>query len=212
MTHELIQGLEEFKRDEYQGADAVMPTLAAEGQDPRYFIISCIDSRCNPGTIFRAKPGTFFAHKAMGAIVRPYQKGTALAAALHFAIEYNNVTKVIVLGHTQCGAVKALVEDIDDEEISSFIEVAKHGHDKAVACCSSHDEIIEMTEQEVVLESAENLKTYPSVKKALAEGRVEIKAWQFDIKTGDLLEHDEGEDGFHIVTTTQETEDSRKNA
>lgn len=212
MTIDLIKGLKEFKREEYEGSDGLMPILAEEGQDPRYFIISCIDSRCNPGTIFKAKPGTFFAHKAMGAIVRPYQKGTALAAALHFAIEYNNVKKIIVLGHTQCGAVKALVDDIDDEEISSFIEVAKHGHDKAKACCHSHDEIIEKTEQEVVLESAENLKTYPSVKKALNEGRIEVKAWQFNIKTGDLLEHNDGEDGFHIITTTQETEDSKKHA
>lgn len=212
MTKDLIKGLEEFKHYQYSEDNALMTELVEKGQDPKYFIISCIDSRCNPGTIFRAQPGIFFAHKAMGAIVRPYHQGTALAAALQFALEHNNVETIIVLGHTQCGAIKALAENIQDEEISSFIEIAKHAHDRAESYCSTPEEIIACTEQEVVLESAENLKTYPSVKKALADGRVQIKAWQFEIKTGNLIEHDDGEDGFHIVTTTQVTEDSRKNA
>ena len=117
MTQDLINGAAEFKRYHYEGNEALMESLVESGQDPRYFIISCIDSRCNPGTIFRAKPGTFFAHKAMGAIIRPYHQGTALAAALQFALNYNNVGIIIVLGHTQCGAIKALAEDIDDPEI-----------------------------------------------------------------------------------------------
>ena len=97
MTKDLIEGLNAFKHYHYEGSSELMSSLVEDGQDPRYFIVSCIDSRCNPGTIFRAKPGSFFAHKAMGAIVRPYHQGTALAAALQFAINYNNVKKVIVV-------------------------------------------------------------------------------------------------------------------
>ncbi|MGB0720674.1 MAG: carbonic anhydrase, partial [Bdellovibrionales bacterium] len=116
MTDDLVKGLAEFKRYHYADDDSLMNTLVEQGQSPRYFIISCIDSRTNPGTIFRAKPGAFFAHKAMGAIVRPYKQGTALAAALQFALNYNQVDTVIVLGHTKCGAVQALAEDLDDPE------------------------------------------------------------------------------------------------
>ena len=209
MTQELIKGLEEFKRYQYEDG-ALMPTLAEEGQNPKHFIISCIDSRCNPGTIFRSKPGKFFSHKAMGAIVRPYKKGTALAAALHFALEYNNVETIIVLGHTQCGAIKALTDDIDDEEIKSFIEVAKHGHEKAKACGCAAEDIISKTEQEVVLESTENLKTYPSIQKALAENRLEIKAWQFNIQTGDLLEYCPEQNEYQIISSDGSTEESRQ--
>ncbi len=212
MTDELIKGLSDFKRFQYSEADGLMPRLAEEGQSPRYFIISCIDSRSNPGTIFRARPGTFFAHKAMGAIVRPYAKGTALAAALHFALNYNKVDTIIVLGHTQCGAVKALAEELDDEEISSFINVAQHALEKAQKCCTTHDEILARTEQEVVLESAENLESYPSVKKALEEGRVKLKAWIFDIQTGDLLEYNKDSKNFEIITTNETPEDRRKSS
>lgn len=212
MTQDLIKGAAEFKRYHYDGNKELMAELVEAGQDPKYFIISCIDSRCNPGTIFRAQPGIFFAHKAMGAIVRPYHKGTALAAALQFALNYNKVENVIVLGHTQCGAVKALAEDIDDAEISSFINVAKNGLAKAQSCCSDHDEILEMTEKEVILESTENLKAYPSVAKALSENRITVKSWQFNIKNGDLLEYNNDTNNFEILTTEPPKEDSRKNA
>ncbi|HPD82737.1 MAG: carbonic anhydrase [Alphaproteobacteria bacterium] len=212
MTQDLIDGVKSFKHYHYEGDHELMADLVKEGQDPKYFIISCIDSRCNPGTIFRAQPGIFFAHKAMGAIVRPYHQGTALAAALQFALNYNNVTTVIVLGHTQCGAIQALANDIDDPEISSFISVARHGLEKAKACCTNHNEILSKTEKEVILESTENLKSYPSVAKALAENRVKIKSWQFNMKTGDLLEYSDKTKKFEILTTNTTTaEDSRKN-
>lgn len=200
MTDNLLAGLQDFRTHHYGEDPDLMAQLVKNGQDPRYFIISCIDSRCDPATIFNASPGIFFAHKAMGAIVRPYKKGTALAAALQFAIKHNNIEKLIVLGHTKCGAVKALAEELDDPEIASFVSVAKHGLEKAKACCSTHNEILARTEQEVVLESAENLKTYPAVRDALAEGHIEIKAWIFDIETGHILEHNPETGAFEVIS------------
>ncbi len=210
MTKDLIKGLQSFKHYHYHHDSDLMNDLVELGQDPRYFIISCIDSRCNPGTIFRAQPGIFFAHKAMGAIVRPYQKGTALAAALQFALNYNNVKIVIVLGHTQCGAIKALAENLDDPEITSFINVAKSALAKAQSCCTNHEDVLAKTEQETVLESTKNLKNYPSVAKALEENRIEVKSWLFDIKTGNLLEHDEKTNQFEVITTDVIDEDCRQ--
>ena len=200
MTDNLIKGLQDFQTHHYGDKPDLMAQLVKDGQDPDYFIISCIDSRCDPATIFNASPGIFFAHKAMGAIVRPYKQGTALAAALQFALNYNNVQKIIVLGHTECGAVKALAEGLEDPEISSFISVAKHGLEKAKACCSGHDEILARTEQEVVLESCENLKSYPSVAEALKNGKAVIKPWIIDIRTGNLLEHNPESDEFEVIS------------
>lgn len=192
MTHTLIEGFRKFHAEQY-GENALMRRLVRDGQKPEFFIISCIDSRSNPGTIFQPEPGTFFAHKAMGAIVRPYTKGTALAAALQFALTYNDVKEIIILGHTGCGAVRALVEKLDDAEISSFVDVAQTALDKAKTCCAgvcSHDELLRLSEKEIVLQSMENLKHYPSVKKALAEKRVIIRPWLFDMESGNLLEYD----------------------
>lgn len=210
MTQDLIKGAQEFKKYHYDEETGLMPNLVTYGQDPKYFIVSCIDSRCNPGTIFRASPGIFFSHKAMGAIVRPYHQGTALAAALQFALQYNNVETIIILGHTQCGAIKALAEDINDDEISSFVNVAKHALTKAQDCCITHDEIINKTEQETILESTDNIKSYPSVAKALAEKNITLKSWQFDIRTGNLLEYNEASKKFEILRPEISIPESRQ--
>ena len=204
MTQDLIKGLEAFKRDQYSDAgEHLMPQLVKEGQSPEYFIISCIDSRSNPSTIFRTRPGSFFAHKAMGAIIRPYKQGTALAAALQFALSYNKVDKIIVLGHTKCGAIQALVDNLDDPEISSFVNVTKNALIQAKSCCNEHDKIIARTEQEVVLESVENLKKYPSVAQALQEKRVKIFPWIFNMEEGTLLEYNTNNKTFEIISTTE---------
>lgn len=203
MAKTLLQGFKLFRKNAYEGKSASMPRLVAEGQSPEFFIISCIDSRTNPGTIFSPEPGTFFAHKAMGAIVRPYKKGTALAAALQFALIHNKVKEIVVLGHTGCGAIKALVEKIDDDEISSFIDVAQTGLEKAKECCAgvcTHDELLRHAEEQIVLESVSNLKSYPSVQNALSENRVTIKAWLFEMESGNLLEYSNTQKQFIAIT------------
>jgi len=195
----LLKGFAAFRAENYGDGNALMPRLVEEGQNPDFFIISCIDSRCHPGAIFRAPPGTFFAHKAMGAIVRPYQKGTALSAALQFALEYNKVDKIMILGHTGCGAIRALVDNLEDEERSSFIAVARTGLEKAkfrrAALGPDHD-LARMMEEQIVLQSAENIKTYPAVKKALAEGRLQIASWLFNMAEGAIYSHSPQEDSF----------------
>lgn len=209
MALKLLEGFKAFRKKNYEGDAPAMKRLVAEGQSPDYFIISCIDSRSNPGTIFRPEPGTFFAHKAMGAIVRPYKKGTALAAALQFALIHNKVKEIIVLGHTGCGAIKAMVEKIDDEEISSFINVAQTGVEKAQVRCGNactHDELLRHTEEEIVILSAENLKSYPSVATALAENRVVIKPWLFDMESGELLQYNQDYKEFVPITAHKKSE------
>lgn len=199
MTDTLLKGFESFRQDAYQGPDALMPQLVAQGQHPEYFIISCIDSRSNPGTIFKPAPGIFLAHKAMGAIVRPYKKGTALAAALQFALIHSDVQNIIILGHTGCSAVEALVNNVEDEEISSFMEIAQEGLKRAKERCGTHGsapELLRHAEEQILLQSTENLKSYPSVQKKLAENRLSIKSWLFDMEAGALLEYDKEKTSF----------------
>ncbi len=192
MTQKLLEGFREFYSIEYGGKDATMPRLVKDGQAPEYFIISCIDSRSNPGTIFHSPPGTFFGFQAMGAIVPPYKKGTALAAALQFALTAMKVKNVIGVGHTQCGAVKALADNIQDEEISGFLDVTQHCLHRAKDIVGSpveEEELLRATEEQIVLESMRNLTGYPSVSLALSEKRLNIMGWIFDMGHGKLLEH-----------------------
>lgn len=204
MSNIFYKGLERFRAKAYSGKNALMPKLVKDGQAPKYFVISCIDSRANPSMIFDAAPGMFFAHKAMGAIVRPYQKGTALAAALQFALHYNKVDTIIVLGHTQCGAIKALVEGLEDPEISSFLNVAQAGLSKVRSRFDKgekKDVIVSETEKQIVLESAANIFTYPSVQKAMKDRKIEIKSWLFGLEAGCLMEYNAKTNAFEVTST-----------
>lgn len=218
MVDKLLKGFSQFRKDAYEGQNPLMPRLVEEGQSPEYFIISCIDSRSNPGTIFRPKPGTFMAHKAMGAIVRPYKKGTALSAALQFSITFNNVRKIILLGHTGCSAIKALIDKIEDPEIASFIEVAQEGLQKARVCCGEHcqpNELLRHAEEQILLQSLANLKTYPSVATALKERRLTIVSLMFDMESGNLMAYNAVTNKFEPITDyalipSSDTEESKR--
>ena len=211
MTDKLLEGFQSFRQFHYDGDDPLIPRLIAEGQKPEYFVISCIDSRANPATIFRSPPGTFFSFMAMGAIVRPHKHGTALSAALQFALDYIGVKKLVILGHTHCGAIKALAEDIEDTEIASFIDVAHEGLERAKCGCGSddHEELLRTTEKEIVLQSMKNLETYPSVARALGEKRLDIKSWIFDMQAGELLEYHAKNKTFEVLSTPSPNLDPR---
>lgn len=209
MSDKLLKGFEKFYTEQYDSHDALMSKLVQEGQNPEYFIISCIDSRANPGTIFQPLPGTFFAFKAMGAIVRPHKQGTALAASLQFALEHMKVPKLILLGHTQCGAIQALANGSEDPEIASFIDVAECGLERAKDALGGQqdvdDALLREAERQIVLQSMENLKTYPSVANALRENRLEIRGWVFDMTEGAILEYSEDTEKFEAVTNCKTT-------
>ena len=202
----LIDGFKKFLSDHYDSTSALMPKLAAEGQNPDYFIISCIDSRSNAGTVFQTPPGAFFSHKAMGAIVRPYRQGTALAAALQFALDYNKVKTIIILGHTGCGAVKALIDDLDDPEIKSFVSVAQEGLHRAQEACNHDSELQRKAEEEILRLSYENIQHYPSVARALKDNRIILKAWLFDMAGGALFEYEP--DTHHFTPIIQRTDNA----
>ena len=203
MTQSLINGFNKrFRQKAYDGHNPVMPGLVEYGQKPDYFILACADSRSDPATIFDAAPGSFFGFKSIGAIVRPYQTGTALAASLQYAINYLNVKKLVLLGHTNCGAIKAIHDKTDDPEIASFVDVAQDAYERAKTIISdknadyTEEDLLRVAEEQILLQSMQNLKTYPSVANALAESRLEIETWIFEMSHGNILKYDPFFDAF----------------
>lgn len=208
MTDQLKEGFARFRqKDGMYGDDGIMPGLVQNGQQPDYFVISCMDSRSAPATIFDAAPGTMFAHKPMGAMVPPYNpenKENDLAAKLRYALHHVGVSKIIVVGHSHCGAVKALANKIDEPEIMHWVNTAKKANARARAVMRITKEfdnaaLLRETERQVVRLSVENLTTYPAVREAMAEGKVEIRGWLFEMEHGNLFEYDPASKGFKQV-------------
>jgi len=202
MTDKLLEGFEKrFLPKAYSDEGALMPELVEYGQNPDYMIISCADSRSDPGIIFDANPGIFLGFKAIGAIVRPYKPGTALAASLQYALQYLKIDKLYLLGHTHCGAVKALHDNIEDTDLRGFMDVMHDAMDKARAITEAtlengrgetcdEETLLREAERQVLNLSAENLMGYPAVKKALDEDRLTIERLLFDMSQGNILRYD----------------------
>lgn len=194
MTDRLLKGFEErFHPKAYSDEGAVMSELVEYGQQPDYMIISCADSRSDPGIIFDAHPGVFFGFKAIGAIVRPYKPGTALAASLQYALHYLKIPKLYLLGHTHCGAVKALHDQTEDPDLAGFMDVMHDAMDKAREIAgegSDEETILREAERQVLELSAENLLGYPAVQEALDQNRLKIELLIFDMEHGTILRYD----------------------
>lgn len=201
MPKELLEGLQHFMTT--SGGERLRE-LAEEGQHPTAFVISCMDSRCNPGIVFESLPGKFFAHSPMGAIIpAPSDDGhiDELKAKLRYAIDYVGIEDILIIGHTGCGAVKAMVDHLEDPDIEPWVNVAQNAFDRAhkTHCNHSHNELLAEAERQTVIESFKNLRQYPVIEKALEDGRIDIHVWMLDIHEGNVRRYCEDTGEFVLA-------------
>jgi carbonic anhydrase len=83
----------------------------AEGQAPHAIIVGCADSRVAPELIFDQGVGDLFVIRAAGNVVSG--AGPIVKGSIEFAVAELGARLIMVLGHTQCGAVKAAIQHID---------------------------------------------------------------------------------------------------
>ena len=98
--------------------------LAEAGQAPEVMVIGCCDSRVSPEVIFDARPGELFVVRNVANIVPPYSpdgQAHGVSAALEFGVAALKVKHIVVLGHAQCGGVKAFAQDAEPLSPGDFI-------------------------------------------------------------------------------------------
>lgn len=191
----LIQGVHNFQNQEFRSYSGLFRRLAREGQSPHTLFITCADSRVQAELITASKPGDLFVVKNVGNIVPPASVSgpNSTAAAVEFAVESLGVTDIVLCGHTQCGAMAALVSGIPHAEhqphLAEWLEQAEavreavsgnYGHLEDSAALET------LMAEENVLFGLENLKTYSVVERALAEERVRLHGWMFRIRDAKL--------------------------
>lgn len=188
----LIQGVHQFRTEEFEHYKGLFERLASEGQTPHTLFITCSDSRVLAELVTGSQPGDLFVVKNVGNIVPPVSVSgpNSTAAALEFAVDALGVRDIVICGHTQCGAMEKLVEKLAGlENHPHLLEWLEQASPVARAVAENYPapaNLQTLMAQENVLFGLENLKTYGVVERALAEGKVQLHGWMFKIDTAQL--------------------------
>jgi carbonic anhydrase len=181
--------------------------LATTGQSPEVMLIGCADSRVSPEVFFDARPGEIFVVRNVANIVPPYAPDAAahgVSAALEYGIAALRVKHVVVLGHAQCGGVKAFADHAAPLTPGDFIgkwmalmapALEKAGPQGAL----SHDDYLTRLEQANVANSLDNLMTFPRLRKQVEAGEISIHGAFFGVAAGKLSVLDQATGEFKPV-------------
>lgn len=191
LMERLLNGYRRFRRDRWPERRRQFETLADTGQQPRALVVSCADSRVDPGMIFDAGPGELFIVRNVANLVPPYAPdgdyhGTS--AAVEFAIRVLQVPEILVMGHALCGGVRALLEGPPAEAsdfIAPWIGLAAAARERALARTDILDPQL-CCEQETIRLSLDNLSTFPWIASRVATGTLRLSGAHFDIRAGRL--------------------------
>lgn len=162
----------------------------ANSQHPTVLWVGCSDSRLQTGHITQAKAGELFIQRNIGNIVPIHDWN--FATVLEYAIVHLHVKDVVICGHSNCGAIRALDKESTDSYIPLWLNNAREAKervDKKIdppKTLAEKDERYRLIEQENVRLQIEHLYTYPLLKRAVDEKKVEVHGLYYDLGTGAL--------------------------
>jgi carbonic anhydrase len=205
----LIRGIVDFRKNVRAGYKDVFARLAL-GQRPDTLFIACSDSRVVPNLFASSDPGDLFVVRNVGNLIPPCgaperRAGeNSAAAAIEFGLDALPITDIIVCGHSECGAMRALAGGRDQLELPYLKGWLRHAEgslrrlDSALpgdAHLERHNRLSRVN----VLEQLEHLKTYPAVHERIQAGRLRLHGWWFDIKEADVYEYGAEDGGFRLI-------------
>src|ERR1035441_1836312 len=134
-----LAGFGRFQEKYFAGDDSVFARLR-QGQSPRVLVISCCDSRADPGMLMGAGPGDIFVVRNVANLVPPYRNGAELPgirADIEFAVKSLSVEQIIILGHSGCGGIRALMDGegittSQYEFIGAWVSIARAARDRVL--------------------------------------------------------------------------------
>src|SRR3954453_4984256 len=191
----LTDGYAAFTKGRLQAEQHRYRDLAERGQTPEIMVIGCCDSRVSPEVIFDAGPGELFVVRNVANLVPVFQPdggAHGVSAALEFAVQVLRVPHIVVLGHAQCGGIKAFVDDIDPLSPGDFIGrwmamFIKPGEQVSQREHETRQDFTTRIEKAAVFRSLENLMTFPFVRTAVERGEMNLHGAYFGVAQGSLF-------------------------
>ncbi|HTS39027.1 MAG TPA: carbonic anhydrase [Xanthobacteraceae bacterium] len=202
----LIDGYNAFRTGRLKAEQSRYRALAEAGQSPLVMVIGCSDSRVSPEVIFDARPGELFVVRNVANIVPPYEpdaRAHGVSAALEFGVAALKVKHIVVLGHAQCGGVRAFAEDAEPlspgDFIGNWMKLMTPAAAKISRAGLSPANYLTRLEQANVVNSLDNLMTFPRLAKMIERGMVAVHGAYFGVATGELSVRDEKTGAFAPV-------------
>ena len=200
---QFLAGFKRFQERYFHGGEESVFERLRQGQSPRALVISCCDSRADPGMLLGAGPGEIFVVRNVANLVPPYRNGAempGIRADIEFAVKGLNVERIIVLGHSGCGGIGALMEGEDGrfEFIGAWVSIAREAWARVQRemACEPNAVQRRACEQGAIALSLENLMTFPWIRERVEAGRLTLHGWYFDIDAGELLGYEAETGGF----------------
>jgi carbonic anhydrase len=196
----LLMGLLEF-REQSRLAYLDRFRELSEGQSPDTLFIGCSDSRVVPSLLASAEPGELFTMRNVGNLIPPAKDdGTSSgdlseASAIEYAASVLKVRNIVVCGHSNCGALRAVATGSAVDDAPNLEKWLDHAR-PALAMAQQQSEagndrpLQDRVSQSNVLLQLEHLSTYPAVGQGLTHRTLSLAGWWFDIATGEMQVYD----------------------
>jgi carbonic anhydrase len=186
----LVSGIHQFQSTVFASRERLFNRLA-RGQSPQALFITCSDSRICPNLLTQTEPGELFILRNAGNIVPPYGAGTGgEAATIEYAVAALKIPDVIICGHSMCGAMGALLDPSQTEELPAVRGFLTHAEATRRIIRENYQHIaagpnrLTAAVEENVLVQLENLRTHPSVAAAVSRGDLKLHGWVYKFETG----------------------------
>ena len=204
----LIEGYQNFAAQRLPAEQSRYRELSEYGQSPEVMVIGCCDSRVSPEVIFDAGPGELFVVRNVANLVPPYTPdgaARAVSAALEFAVQVLKVKHIVVLGHAQCGGIRALAEETEPLSPGDFIGKWMELLEPALAEIGPRgampkQQFLAKLERASVKRSLDNLMTFPCIQILVERGKLALHGAFFGVAQGSLSLRDPRTGEFHDVT------------
>jgi carbonic anhydrase len=193
----LLAGISRFQSAIFPERQATYERLIRDGQAPHALFLTCADSRIDPELLTQSGPGEIFVSRNIGNLVPAYGEMLGgISAVIEYAVVALEVSQVIVCGHTDCGAMKGLLypdQVATMPVVKSWLRNAEAALSVVQARGTAREESAALQEliEENVLLQLRHLSTHPSIAGRLAQGRVSLSGWVYDIARGSVNIYDD---------------------
>jgi len=192
----ILNGYQIFRKKYAHGDQSVMQYLSHYGQQPQTMIVACCDSRVDPALILQCDPGDLFVVRNVANIIPPYEIDEAhhgTSAALEFGICFLEVKNLILLGHSQCGGIQALLNKNANKNdfITNWVSIIQNTESPL----HNEDDYAKLA----LKQSYQNCLTFPWIKTKVEQEELAIHLWFFDIKTGQIYTYSKTHNDYQIL-------------